>query len=170
MLIEIDRVGTTPKHIDTLIPPGEIDLDDEDIDLRGDVSFRGEAVKEGERVKIAGTVAFAAEIDCTRCLKPIPRSFLFNFDVSYVRPEYFGTAREKEVTGEDLSDDIAEFNVIDLTEVVREQILLQLPEKELCDKECKGLCPKCGSDRNLIDCNCEDEELDPRWLALKDLK
>ena len=59
---------------------------------------------------------------------------------------------------------------IDLTELVREQILLNLPEQVFCREDCKGLCEKCGANRNLINCNCEEKEIDPRWSALKNLK
>jgi uncharacterized protein len=57
-----------------------------------------------------------------------------------------------------------------LTELVREQILLAVPEQVFCREDCKGLCLKCSANRNLIDCNCEEKEIDPRWAALKNLK
>jgi uncharacterized protein len=53
---------------------------------------------------------------------------------------------------------------------VREQILLNLPEQVFCKEDCKGLCQKCGANRNLIDCKCDSDETDPRWAALKNLK
>jgi len=65
---------------------------------------------------------------------------------------------------------VFEGDELDLTELVREQILLNLPEQTFCNPDCKGLCPKCGQNRNLIDCNCEENETDPRWAALKNLK
>ncbi|HEX8637491.1 MAG TPA: DUF177 domain-containing protein, partial [Pyrinomonadaceae bacterium] len=61
-------------------------------------------------------------------------------------------------------------NKIDVAEIVREQILLNLPEPVYCRDDCKGLCPQCGANRNLIDCKCEEKEIDPRWAALKGLK
>jgi uncharacterized protein len=65
---------------------------------------------------------------------------------------------------------ILESNNIDVAELVREQILLNLPEQVFCAEDCKGLCPQCGANRNLIDCKCEEKEIDPRWAALKNLK
>ena len=59
---------------------------------------------------------------------------------------------------------------LDLKEIIREQILLNLPEQVFCTPDCKGLCPKCGANRNLIDCNCNETEIDPRWAALKNLR
>ena len=74
------------------------------------------------------------------------------------------------MSGEDLSTDVLPDGRIELNDIVREQILLNLPEQVFCTEECKGLCPKCGADRNLINCNCEETEIDPRWSALKNLK
>ena len=64
----------------------------------------------------------------------------------------------------------ARSEVGDSVEVVREQILLAMPEQVFCWEDCKGLCPKCGTNLNLIDCKCADDEVDPRWAALKSLK
>jgi uncharacterized protein len=48
-------------------------------------------------------------------------------------------------------------------------LILETGEPVLCKEDCQGLCLKCGSNLNLIDCKCEDEQIDPRWAALKNL-
>ena len=65
--------------------------------------------------------------------------------------------------------DEMEGSEIDLAEIAREQILLDLPQQFFCKDDCKGLCEKCGTNLNLKDCDCEDDEIDPRWAALKNL-
>ena len=45
--------------------------------------------------------------------------------------------------------------IIDLTEGVREDIMLRLPLKNLCSQDCKGLCPQCGKDLNEGRCECK---------------
>lgn len=170
MIIELNDLDSEPKRFDVLVKPEEIDLGLDEVVIKGDVSVRGEVTKHIAQTDLAGTIAFAADIDCARCLKPVPKSFLFNFDVSFVSPEDFATSREKELSGEELSTDVLPDGRIDVNDVVREQILLNLPEQVLCTEECKGLCPKCGADRNLINCNCEETETDPRWSALKNFK
>ncbi|HEX2639855.1 MAG TPA: DUF177 domain-containing protein [Pyrinomonadaceae bacterium] len=170
MIIELNDLDSEPKRFDVLVKPEEIDLGLDEVVIKGDVSVRCEVTRHIAQTDLAGTIAFAADIDCARCLKPVPKSFLFNFDVSFVSPEDFATSREKEVSGEELSTDVLPDGRIDVNNVVREQILLNLPEQVLCTEECKGLCPKCGADRNLINCNCEETETDPRWSALKNFK
>jgi uncharacterized protein len=66
--------------------------------------------------------------------------------------------------------DIVEGEQIDLKELAREQILLNLPEQVVCSEACKGLCEKCGADRNTDECRCGNDDIDPRWAALKGLK
>ena len=60
-------------------------------------------------------------------------------------------------------------NEIDLREVLREQILLNMQMKPLCDAACRGICPKCGIDLNSQICSCEYKETDPRLQVLKKL-
>ena len=56
---------------------------------------------------------------------------------------------------------------IDLGEIVREQILLEVPLRRLCREDCRGLCPSCGVNRNTEACDCQprsrsaDERLAP---------
>ena len=59
---------------------------------------------------------------------------------------------------------------IDVDEIVREQILLAVPARVLCVEDCKGICATCGTDLNAGDCNCESQDVDPRWAALKSLR
>ncbi len=58
---------------------------------------------------------------------------------------------------------------VDLDDLVREQILLALPTRQLCRDDCKGLCPTCGANLNQTTCDCSAEEIDPRFAALAQL-
>ncbi|MGB6974060.1 MAG: DUF177 domain-containing protein [Terracidiphilus sp.] len=44
-----------------------------------------------------------------------------------------------------------------------------MPARTLCKADCKGLCPRCGKNRNVEPCDCAEGESDPRWQALEDL-
>jgi uncharacterized protein len=70
---------------------------------------------------------------------------------------------------EDLTLSVFDGAVIDVDDLVREQLLLALPAQVLCQDECKGLCPICGGDKNLKNCNCQEAEIDPRWAGLKEI-
>jgi len=58
---------------------------------------------------------------------------------------------------------------IDLSQAVREELILVVPEFVLCKEDCRGLCPRCGADLNAGPCQCRPES-DPRWAALEALK
>jgi uncharacterized protein len=59
---------------------------------------------------------------------------------------------------------------LDLTEAVREHVLLSVPEFVNCDEACRGFCPRCGANLNETTCECRTEEEDPRWAALRRLR
>jgi len=59
---------------------------------------------------------------------------------------------------------------VDLTEDIREDLLLGLPNFPLCSPDCKGLCPRCGRDLNRGPCGCPAAPPDRRWAALGGLK
>jgi uncharacterized protein len=58
---------------------------------------------------------------------------------------------------------------IDVSDPVREYLLLAVPIKNLCREECRGLCPVCGTNLNERTCNCTTGETDSRWDALQKL-
>jgi uncharacterized protein len=49
---------------------------------------------------------------------------------------------------------------IDLTEALRQEIILHFPVVQVCSTRCKGLCPYCGKDRNKESCDCKDTQED----------
>ena len=58
---------------------------------------------------------------------------------------------------------------LDLTEEVREAIILTLPGYPVCREDCKGLCMTCGANLNKTDCDCHKAGRDNRWAALDTL-
>ena len=55
---------------------------------------------------------------------------------------------------------------VDVDAMLREQLDLQLPVKPLCSATCRGLCPSCGADRNRTECECVQDDVDPRMAPL----
>ena len=56
----------------------------------------------------------------------------------------------------------------DLTDAVRDALLLELPYRFLCSEDCKGLCPSCGVNLNLGSCTCQEgAEVTNPFSALK---
>jgi uncharacterized protein len=170
MIIDLSSIGTTVKRIEVAFDPTEIDLDAEDAILTGRAEFSGETERVGGKAHVRGTVAADVTLDCTRCLEPVSRHLDVSFDDIFVDSRDEPDADEIEVGEDELAESLALDGKIDMAEVVREQILLAVPEQIFCSDDCKGLCSKCGANLNLIDCMCADDDIDPRWAALKSLK
>jgi len=80
--------------------------------------------------------------------------------------------REQMETSEDLDDFwFIEKGAthLDITTRVRELILVNLPDNPVCREDCRGLCPRCGTNLNEGPCDCPRKEIDNRWGPLKDL-
>jgi len=64
---------------------------------------------------------------------------------------------------------ILDGDTVDLSELVRQMLVLHVPPRSQCRPECRGLCPGCGQDLNQGECSCAAQEIDPRLLALREL-
>lgn len=125
-------------------------------------------VVEDIRVRAHYTGKF--DLLCARCLEPVAESLNGDFDLLY-RPLALQTG------GEEHSISTAETEIgyyqgdgLDLEDVLREQVLLALPPRVLCQAGCKGFCPHCGKNLNTASCNCEAPIMDTRWGALADIR
>ena len=170
MIIDLITLRDSPHEFEVSLAPAEIDFDADEAVLKNAVGVKGKLTKHIAQADVEGTIRAELEIECTRCLQKIDKELEFAFEAAFVTPENFTEAKEAELNASDLGVSVIEGNEIDLSELVREQILLNLPEQVFCREDCKGLCEKCGANRNLIDCNCKEKEIDPRWAALKNLK
>lgn len=170
MLIDLANVTATPKKIEASFVPGEIDLEGESVSLGGNAVFRGETQRLEGKAHIRGILTTDIETNCSRCLEPVKRHLEIAFDDVFVDASEETTVSETELEEVDLNESLVLDGKVDMADVIREQIVLAAPEQVYCNDDCKGLCPKCGENRNLIDCSCADDDIDPRWAALKDLR
>jgi uncharacterized protein len=77
---------------------------------------------------------------------------------------------EVELSGDELDLSFYEGDQVDLSPLVREQIILALPTRPLCRDNCKGLCASCGINLNTQACSCTVSGGDPRLAVLRTLK
>ena len=146
------------------------DLEEESARIVEPVQTQGKLRKGIAQVDVEGRITGAIETECTRCLASITHKIDVPLKAAFVTEENYTSEKEAELRRDDLDVSIYDGEKIDLTDLVREQILLDLPTQIPCKEDCKGLCQKCGANLNEVNCNCEEKELDPRWSALKNLK
>jgi uncharacterized protein len=133
------------------------------------VEHRGHG-QDVEDIRLVGGVQAHLEFSCARCLDPVAHNVEKNFDLIY-RPQGVDR-RAEEVSISEAETEIGYYqgDGLLLEDVLREQVLLATPVRALCREDCKGLCPHCGRNLNLEQCNCEQHLSDPRWDALNDIK
>ena len=122
--------------------------------------LRAESVVEG--ILVTGKVAADTSLECARCLKGFEGEVTLEVCELFVAPGHEAAADDDSyrVQGTD----------IDLEPMVRDALVLALPLNPLCEEGCKGMCARCGRELTDARCDCEEEELDPRWAELAQLK
>lgn len=128
------------------------------VGLRAISSGSGEVVVRG---KLAGRL----RRECRRCLEPV--TDVLDEDVTMVFVASGDPEAEDDGDVRLYDPDAAE---LDLTDAVREEVVLAIDPYVVCDPECRGLCPMCGVNLNEESCGCVRTEADPRWDALRALK
>jgi uncharacterized protein len=128
-----------------------------------------QVTKASSTIYIKGSLALVLDMNCSRCLEEVslPVSGDFAYSLLPVQPE---AKADLELTAAELDVSYYSGDFIDLTPIICEQIILLIPIKPLCSKECKGLCPHCGINRNTDSCNCHTEFIDDRLAVLKNFK
>ena len=157
------------KAIDETLAAEAVAVDLPNARINGPLRLAGNAIKTSAGVGIKGRLTGSIEMDCDRCLEPVERPIDIELDLEFAPKQQLEGGANLELHADDMKLDAIEGSDLDLGEIAREQVLLDLPQQFFCKDDCKGLCEKCGTNLNLKDCDCENEEIDPRWAALKNL-
>jgi uncharacterized protein len=150
MKINVKRIPAEGEILQGTEPGTIMELDEPDLRFQHDVAYHLHAQMQGNALLVTGTLDTPATVVCSRCL------------TTFEWPLRVGQfVVHQELHGEDF---------VDLTANIREDILLELPQRALCGPECKGLCPSCGRNLNEEDCQCERARGQLHWHALDQLK
>jgi len=118
-----------------------------------------ESVVEG--VLVSGTAGAPTAGECSRCLDPITDRIEVEITELFAYPDSTTDATTDDDEVSRLVDDL-----VDLEPVVRDAIVLALPNAPLCTPDCAGLCPDCGGKWADLGPDHRHETIDPRWAAL----
>lgn len=124
--------------------------------LRGHVTL----TRTPQGLYAQGHLQASVPAECVRCLDAVVQPVSSRLSDLYLYPPE--NAPEGALT---IGDDVH----LDLSPVVREDMLVSLPMRVLCRPNCRGLCPQCGKNWNEGPCDCQDMALDPRLAGLADL-
>ncbi len=163
--LNLSAIDRGEVHVREEVPPDDPMWEGTDLVLSAPLRLDLSARSVGEGVFVRGTLQTRVEVPCRRCLAATEREV--DETVDFLFQEL--AEEEEDAAGEvyPLPSTGAE---VDLTEAVREQLLLRVPQYVLCTEECRGLCPRCGADLNEAPCDCGPEEDVSPWDALKKIK
>ncbi|WP_273484759.1 YceD family protein [Desulforamulus ruminis] len=151
-----------PFHIQDTME--KLNYDGQVIDFEGPVEVRGEVTNEKGRFILKGVVGATIATGCVNCLELFHMRLEGKLDEVYVPS---GGMSGDVVEGEPVFFD---GDAINIKPEVINSLLMELPMRLVCSKDCRGLCSQCGSNLNVKQCNCEREHIDPRLAVLKKLK
>jgi uncharacterized protein len=121
-------------------------------------------------IRLKGSFAGKFQVPCARCVEPVEIALGTGFDLIFRPGDADSEAPERSITAPETEIGYYQKDSLLLEDVLREQVLLTLPVRTLCKPDCKGLCPRCGENRNSQACSCEEGPSDPRWEALAGLR
>lgn len=145
----------------------------------GPMQIQAHLDKVERRVLLRARARATLKAPCGRCLSPIPVEVPLDFRMTFVPEDQYAAPPSKDEDDVGRGEVAASFEPtsldeetysgreIELTPVVREQLILALPQYPVCRDSCKGLCPVCGTNLNEKECGCDRKVPDPRWAGLE---
>ena len=169
MFIDIKELQRDRLEFQEQIPASRIDLG-ADAKLAAPVETEGTAELVDSDISLQGHLSTTVELICARCLEPIRQPIERDYDLFYRPMKEIAKEEEIQIPTAELEIGFYQGNGLHLEDALKEQILLALPMRSLCRPDCRGLCPQCGQNRNLVKCGCPEETVDSRWAPLARLK
>jgi uncharacterized protein len=184
MKLLVERLGSTPTAFRFEAEPAwrerlRRSLGELEHDCVAPFRFELEAQRMGEDVYLEGTAHGLLELECVRCLARYRHALREAFRLllepagpnTLLEPEASAAlARDGMCLGDDLEAGWFRGKEIDLGDFLVEVIALALPVHPVCREDCRGLCPRCGIDRNQESCTCEATQPSSPFGALRTLR
>lgn len=162
MVISLKELARAPKQ--TICFDYTMDLSKEELNFefpfKEPVRIVGEIEERLDAVQLTADVEATVTTRCARCNKTVryekivPVSFILSKDLD---------------RGEMDDIIILESDSVDLDDIMRSELILDMESSVLCKEDCRGLCPKCGKDLNEGECGCNRRDVDPRLSKLQEL-
>lgn len=121
--------------------------------------------KISRQVHIKSDIRTTGVFSCDRCVEDFERPVAAECRMFYV----YNEPDSRNYPQDEVRVIGPEAAFIDLSDDVRQMILLSIPLKLLCKEDCRGLCRQCGANRNVAACACKDDTIDARWHGLEGL-
>ena len=155
-LTEIARIAGKRYHYDIDEPA----IVDDTIVCTEPIRGRIDFINTGRLIVATGQFSTSVQFECGRCLITFTTPVSSVIDEQFEIPDPEGLADEEEVHDlqlEELAEPLLVENIFDLTELIRQGLILAAPIRPLCSEACKGICPMCGQNLNEAQCDCDSK-------------
>ena len=142
--------------------PRLLDLVDKNVGFEEKIAIHGRLSKAGETVSLSGWLTTRLILPCSRCAKDFTFPLYQELATQFLPFAEASTEKPSEgLQDGDIEEDDLHFyrgQSVVLDDFIREEVILAIPMRPLCDPNCKGLCLRCGQDLNVTACGCPQEE------------
>lgn len=172
MKIKVQDVTQEGQHVSFKVDPLHWEQVASDLALLGEIQAELDVFSQGDPdegvVYVSSAVSVKVECECSRCLKLFPQSVSSDFHLLYTPTPDSLPGGEHALSSDALDLHYYEGDQIDVDSELVSQLVLSIPMLPLCQDDCRGLCPHCGENLNLVTCLCPSEAVSPTtWAALK---
>ena len=117
---------------------------DNELHLRGPISGHARLTRTPDGILVHSRHAASVSIECARCLEEVDAEIASELDEEFFPSTDIRTGVPLDVANEEDRSFIDEHHEIHLDEILRQDILTNLPLRPLCSAACPGLCTTCG--------------------------
>ena len=133
MKICVNEILKQGLDVERELDPSALGLEASQIPYPSGIKVKVRLEKEKDTVYAKISIKTKESMDCSKCLE--------RFDSNFEQEEDFVYKLSNE-------------HFIDLTDDVKDAIILAYPIRQLCKADCKGLCQACGANLNQGACGC----------------
>ncbi len=151
--IDVRQLGPEGTEFHWNEPATMLGLDSES-EFQFPVVIDVKAQRIGTRVVVTGTVGCRVSLRCSMCLEPCEEDIQAEVAIELLEGPQ---PRKREDVVQDEDADVSYYTVpfIDLSDDLRQILLVAAPAYPVCRQDCQGLCPACGANRNTVPCGCQ---------------
>lgn len=142
----------------------DVELGEQSYRFAAPVDFEITLTNTGAGIVAEGSASAVVATSCVRCLCDTTLEVTAEVDGFYVLP-----GRDVDLPDEQEYELVADDMTIDLEPAIAQSVVVELPYAPVHDEACKGICPVCGADRNVNECDCEQPVAASPFDALQDL-
>ncbi|HOK40564.1 MAG TPA: DUF177 domain-containing protein [bacterium] len=146
-------------NFDFFFEKEEIPIENDDINFNGSLKVKGKITKSKDNYLMEAELKTRVKLECVKCLEEYDYDIEDIIKIVYINKE--------EIIDDDVEQYFSYFkeHTIDITDDIRQFIILNIPYYGICKNDCAGLCAGCGANLNKEECKCKEKIMDKNNLG-----